>query len=210
MERRTKLAIVILVALVLLGLGFYLLLSPYFAQKQADQQQEQQATSLPTTGTQNRPPSAANGQIQQQPVTSTAPVVLPNPMRTLERRAKAMVERIGSGTSADGFLGYQDALIDATAAEQEKLREERALLIQAHPMTGPRYGLSTRAVASNITQGNNGDAVIVATVDALQSVDAGNPRMPVQQQAKQILVTFVKQADGSYLIDNLTWSDVQL
>ena len=210
MERRTKLLLIILLGLLLLLLGLYFLLSPFLAQRQAQAPAgAKPATPLVTaTGgkanTGGQPPTIGNA-----PVTAgTAPVNCD--LRTLENRARSAVERIGSGTSGDGFLGYDDALLQLTDAGRAALLAEQAKLRQDHPAAGPTYGLSTRAISAKATEGAMGDASIMVQVQAIQRIDAGVPNQPVATQGKSVKVTFQKQADGSYLIDSLVWEDVKL
>jgi hypothetical protein len=206
MQKRTQLAIVILVGILLLGLGVYLLVSPYLA----DQTASQQPPALPdqVTPVVVRPPPT-NTTITTPTGTAPAPTPVGAVQRELENRSRAVVERVGSGTSVDGFLGYQDALLDMTASGRTQLLSQQQAMQTAHPTTATSYSLSTRAVSTALTEGVVGDAKIIMTVEAIQRVDIGSSTNPTSQ-AKRVAVTFVKQADGAYLIDSLEWSDIAL
>lgn len=207
MQKRTKLALVILIALLLLGFGLYLLLGPYVRERKSAQPPQ-----LPNAVQPFVPgaPVDNTGVLPGGVTTSAVAGAQTNEARVLEYQARAIVERVGSGSSADGFLGYHDALLDATANGRASFQAEQRRMQQAHPATGPVYGISTRGVAAHVTEGKMGDAQVGVTVDAIQTIDAGVPREPTSIQAKQILVRFIQQADGSYLVDSLTWSDISL
>jgi hypothetical protein len=202
MEKRTKLAIVIIVALILLLLGLWFLLSPFVKLPSA------QPPSLPNSVT---PYVPAHTTLPTKTVTSTgttAPVS--DLLLKLSNEARATVERIGSGDSADGFLGYHDALLQMTANGQAAEQAEQQRMQQAHSASGPAFGVSTRSVSSNVVSGAAGDQSIVISVDAIQRQDSGNPGAPTKTLGKRVTVTFVKQADGTYLIDSIVWADLAL
>ncbi|MBI5654458.1 hypothetical protein HZC53_02275 [Candidatus Uhrbacteria bacterium] len=213
MSKRTKLALVILIALLLLLVGLYLILWPLLKPAPAPATGEEYSV---TTQVQPAQPKPTNGQATSgEPVTGlpSAPTREPSVdeiLRGLENRARAAVERVGSGSSQTGFLGYADAKLDSTSGFSAKLMQEQEAMVAAHPASGPIYGISTRAASSNIADGKPGDDSLIATVQAVQTIDAGNPRQPTSTGGKQIIVTFAKQSDGSYLIDNMEWSDLAL
>jgi len=212
MQRRTKLALLILIGLLLLLLGLYLILSPFLARKATTA--PGQEYSVPTAAAPAKPKAAAQKYVSGAPPTST-PAATANPatadvQRSLENRAGASVERMGSGSSQTGFQGYGDVMLDATDSFKTELVKEQQTMVQAHPPTGPLYGLSTRAVASHLTQGKPGDDKVQVTVQAIQTQDTGNPRIPSGKSGKQVVVTFARQSDGSYLIDGMQWSDLKL
>ena len=62
-------------------------------------------------------------------------------------------------------------------------------------------------VSTLINGSTNAKQALVVTVQAVQTQTIGEKQTAV---GKQILVTFAKQTDGSYLVDALGWSDVQL
>lgn len=201
MEKRTKLAIVILVGLLLLLLGLYIFLSPILEERRALQPPPLPSSVTPVITPTPKPPTPAPQPTPAAPVTPET-----NGLKILENRARNVVERIGSGTSENGFLGYQDALLDATSAGQAALKAEQSRMQAAHPANGPLYTISTRAITSNATKGAFGDATIVFTVDAIQTVNGGTASQTTL--TKRITVTFAKQSDGSYLVDAAEWSDL--
>lgn len=205
MQKRTKLFLILLIALLLLAVGIWFFIQPLLTERRA-----KQPPALPT----NVVPYAPQGQAPPQEAPSTAVQAPPTPAENqgllLEHRARAAVERIGSGASADGFLGYADVISDATANGRAALLAEQQAMQRQHPASGPTYGISTRALSSRRIEGAVGDATLVMHVEAIQRVDAGDPSHPLQIKGKRILVTFVKQSDETYRIEKLVWSDVAL
>lgn len=208
MERRTKLLLLILLGLLLLLIGLYFLLSPFLRQRGGLAPPAPTPTA-PFVPTPSRPTPGGPVPVPTATGTVTAPTVS-GEQRALENRARSAVERIGSGSSRDGFLGYQDVLTEMTEAGRVALLAEQQRMREAHPATGPAYGITTRGVSSALTQGKVGDQTLVVKVEAIQSVDAGNPRAPVDMKGKRIDVTFQRQGEGSYLIEKLEWSDLPL
>ncbi len=209
MQKRTKLALLILIGLLLLFVGVVIFIAPVLEQRR------QRPPQPPALSKPVRPATAPNV-----PPTASAvsngiiPIVAPSPeenqARLLENRARTIVERMGSGSSETGFLGYVDVVSDMTNTGAAAVLAERRELQQQHPVTGPRFGLSTRAVASHITEGKSGEAKLTVIVEAIQQQDAGNPARPDKAVAQRVHVTFVKQAQGGYLIDKVVWEDVEL
>ncbi|MBP9863870.1 hypothetical protein KBC54_00265 [Patescibacteria group bacterium] len=202
MQKRTKLAIVIIVGLLLLLLGLYLLLSPYLAQRKA------LAPPAPTSDI----PYVAGPKVVV-PTSTSTPVAIPTAtlqLRVLEDRAKATVERIGSGSSENGFLGTEDAMSDMTQSGAIEIRAAQQTMQQAHPASGPLFGISTRVVSSHAENGVIGDASILVSVDAIQYENVGASNAPSRIQGKQVKVTFMRQPSGGYLIDHLEWTDIAL
>ena len=205
MQKRTKLVLIILAGLLLLALGIYLLLSPYFAQQQANTPQPTPVAQIPDSNRNAVPPSVATSTPKAAPV--PAPDAL---LRRIEDRARSTVERIGSGSSGNGFLGTQDVISDMTPNGAAEIITAQQLMQKAHPATGPAFGISTRVASSHAETGKIDDVRIVVSVDAIQYEDAGIPSQPTKTQAKRIKVTFLHQPSGGYLIDHLEWSDLAL
>jgi hypothetical protein len=200
MEKRTKLAILVLIGLLLILLGLYFFFSPYLAERAAKQ---------PPKVNQGTPLIQGGQQPYQATTTGLTPKATANPLASIEYRAGAIVERIGSGSSETAFLGYQDATSDMTPSGQATLRSAQAAMVKAHPASGTPYSMTTRVVASHATQGASGDAEIEVTVQAIQSVREGISGTATNS-GKKIIVTFLKQSNGSYLVDSLVWSDIEL
>jgi hypothetical protein len=210
MERRTKLALLILVGLLLLLLGLYLLLSPFLPARQTAQPPALPGSVQPySLGGVNK---GTKGQGGASPIATGTAAVTPesNSQLVIENNARTIVERVGSGTSGNGFLGYQDALLSMTASGQTTLLAEQQRMQQIYPAKGPAFGISTHAVSSHLTDGHSGDARLSVTVQAVQTQDSGVPSLPQKTLGKQIIVSFVKQSDGRYLVDSLVWSDIEL
>ena len=204
MQRRTKLALIVLVGILLLFLGLYLLLSPYLAERAAQQP--------PPVG--NKTPLITGNGAPYQPqggtaATGTGQNVPLNTQLALEISARNVVERVGSGSSETGFLGYLDAMGSLTPGGQATLQADRAVMRQTHPPTAALYQMLTRGVASHATKGKLGDEKIEVTVEAIQDITTGLGAAP-SSTGKKILVTFVKQSDGVYLVDSMSWSDIRL
>ncbi len=216
MSKRSKLALVILIALLLLLLGLYLLFSPFLQMRNAGTGEEfsvPNASDLPAAGSgQTGRPTASGQATEGGSATATAPrqPTEAEQLRSLEYRARVAVERVGSGSSQSGFLGYSDLLVDSTEAFKPELKRLQQEMQAAHPLSGAVYGVSTRAVSSQIKDQKFGDDTLKAEVQAVQTYDAGNPRQPTGTAAKRIYVTFAKQADGNYLISGMQWEDMPL
>ena len=206
MEKRTKLFLLLLISLLLLALGAYLVLAPYLKERAA--QKAAQPPALPTSVTPVVPGPRGGS--------PTGTSVLPPPTAaelqnlTLEQRARSFAERIGSGASADGFLGYEDALLMATAKGREVLRAAQTKMREAHPATGTRYGISTRSVAARVIKGTVGQNEVIVEVDAVERIDAAAAGGVAAAGGKRLTVTFAKQKDGSYLVDTFTGQDLKL
>ncbi len=196
MEKRNKLILLIIAALILLAIGIWILLKPFLGTPE-------QPPSLPTGVT----PSGAQPTI---PTVGITPTVTPQDVKELEDLASAIVARVGSGSSMNGFKGYEDVLINATQSFRRKLISEQQALQKLHPVSGPAFGIVTRVVAVDGRSAVSGADVISFTVQAQQAEDAGNPASPTKVSYKEVTVTFVKQMEGGYLLDNLSWKDIEL
>ena len=119
-----------------------------------------------------------------------------------------MVSRIGSGSSVDGFTGYDDVLLDATPSERVTLKSEQAALQKDHPPTGPSFGMVTRVVSVDSSGAVSGAQTIAITLQAQRAEDAGNPTQPTSVTYKKATVTFEKQSDGTYLVNGVMWEDI--
>jgi len=199
MEKRTKLAILIIVALLLVLLGLYLLLRPFVPALQPPGLPSAVKPYVP-------PPTSASATATGTGISAPVSDVL----LALMNEAKATVERVGSGVNTNGFEGYADVLLQMTANGQIAMKAEQQKMQSAHAPTGPLFGISTRAVSASVVSGAAGDATIVISVDAIQRQDAGNPNTPTSVKGKRVSVTFQKQADGSYLIDSVVWTDFNI
>ena len=203
MDKRTRLLIVILLGLILLGIGLWIFLSPILKQNAA------QPPALPAQPSQQpAQPAPTNTAPKQAPVVAPTPNAKPTPQSgilALQNKVSQLAERMGSGTNENGFLGYSDALIDATANGRTQLLAAQKAMQAQHPASGPAYGITARAVTSNVDSGKYGDAQVVISMDVFVSEDAGNPGKPTAQSGHKVTMTMAKQADGSYLMDSFTW-----
>ncbi|MDQ7814572.1 MAG: hypothetical protein RDU25_02090 [Patescibacteria group bacterium] len=211
MEKRTKLGLLLLIALLLLGLGLYLLLSPFFKKQPAQEQLPTTPSTLqPSSNLPSTPSQPTNGQTPPTTVTpSTTPPPI-DPLKVLENKARSSVERIGSGSNQNGFLGYSDALLDASTSYKSVLQQEQAAMVSANPLASGPYGMSTRSISVKLSEGKIGDAKIVFIVEAIQNVDSGDPTSPVSTSAKRVTVTFVQSTGNDYLLDGMAWEDKSL
>ncbi len=209
MDKRIKLAFVILCGLLLVGIGLYFIASPILEERRATSPLNLPGEIRPSVARTSQPGGAVGK-------TAPAPAKLePASPETVAREllqyhARALVERIGSGSNRDGFRGYRDAMLDATKDGRVVLQREQAELQKKHPATGSAFGISTRAVSSQIVEGEFGNARLVMLVQAIQREDAGEPSAPIRAQAKEVRMTYVKQSDETYLIEVLEWKDVGL
>ncbi len=210
MEKRTKLFLLILAGLLLLAVGLYFLFSPFLTSREqtASPAAPEAATPLVTAerGAQGRGENAPPVYISP---TSTEALAIKG-VTFLENKARNIVERVGSGASRDGFLGYSDALTEATATGRSNLLAEQEIMRKEHPASGVLYSISTRAASAKIAEGVFGDEKIVFIVEAIQRINAGTATAAAESKAKSVKVTFQEQAEDQYLVDSLTWSDIEL
>ncbi len=202
MTRRSKILILIIVGILLLLLGLYIFFRPFLVQRTGPPAQP----PTPAGGTPYVPSAPAQGQPTAGGATTTQPAQADD-LLALEHAAKAAAGRVGSGSNENGFLGYQDEYYDATPSYRATLLSDMAAMQKLHPATGPLYSISTFA-ASASSNDTYGDPTIVMQVQARQTVTAGNAA-PVTT-SKKVDVTFQRQSDGSYLVDDIQWSDLQL
>jgi hypothetical protein len=207
-DRRRMALSLIIFGVLLLAFGIWILAGMIWPKK-------------PSDGT--REPQAIQRDIKPQPQTialqpkvqgtSTAEQVSTQQVSQFaeaKRRAESVVSRIGSGTSQDGFLGYDDAMQDGTASFQNYLKAEQNSLRTQHPASGPLYGITTRAIASSIIEGKDGDEKVVMKVQAQKVEDAGDRSKPTNVSYEDVQVTFQKQPGGKYLVDDIRFSPSNL
>lgn len=201
MERRNKLVLLILLALALLIFGVWYLLQPILENSESDakntppplvQEPKNLADSVPKT-----PEEIAIDEGQKD-------------LRKVQSLAGIVVSRIGSGASGEGFRGYEDVLINATASYRKVLLEEQAAMQALHPATGPSFGVVTRVVAIKIAKADPNASSVSYVVQVQQAEDAGDPNAPTKVYYKDVTVTFEKQPDKSYLLNGLVWKNIEL
>lgn len=203
MERRTKLLILIVIALAILGVGIWFLLTPILGpspeQPPSLPGNIQPSTSLPpVTGTNSGPAT----------VPTSSGVVVPPQIKQLGDLAAIVVARIGSGTNSEGFRGYSDVLLNATLAYQQRLQQDRSAMQRLHPETGPAYEIITRVVSIDVSKASAGAQTNVFILQAQKAERTGSSTESPKVSYIEASVTFVKQADGSYLVDNIVWKDI--
>lgn len=198
MEKRTKLGLLILLALAVLAFGIWYLFQPII-------KQVQQPPTLPNEVTPSKDLPASS--TQQIPVGSGGTVV-PQDVKQLQDLAKSFIARSGSGSSSDGFSGYDDVALSATLTERAALEKEQSDLQAAHPASGPLYGITTRVVSVTTVSGESGAAQMSFNLQTQRVEDAGNPSKPTSVTYKQATVTFERQPDGTYLVSNVVWTDI--
>lgn len=139
--------------------------------------------------------------------TSTAPQVLEQRSfseQDVLLKAEAVVSRMGSGTSQDGFLGYMDVMIDGTPSFRSHLEDQRRQTMERYPATGPLFGITTITASKDLIEGKIGNDKLVVKVLSVRYEDAGDRTKPIVTYNQESLVTLLKQADGSYLVSNVT------
>jgi len=197
MERRTKLGLLILLALLILAFGIWYLLQPFFKTVEQPPQlpgQVTPGTNLPATST--------------IPLGGSSAGVAPD-VKRLQDLAGIFVSRLGSGASGEGLRGYNDVLINATVSYRETLLSEQNAMIAAHPSAGPHFGVLTRVVATDIVSAAAGASEMTFRVQVQQAEDAGDPSKPTRILYKEATVTFQRQADNTYLVSNVVWKDIE-
>jgi len=206
MQKRTKLGILSLAVLILFGLGIYLLLNPYLAQRVPAQ-----PPALPDTTTPVMPTSRPRPKPGEIPTSTVAEVILNDQtkLRMLETKSATISERFLSGSNSDGFSGYEDVAGEFTSEGRTWLRSEQTRMQTAHPAKGKTYGVSARAVSSKLDQRAVwGDSTIRVTVQMILKEEAVGGTGA--QSAKKVELVYVRQTDGTYLISSVTMSDIAL
>lgn len=203
-RRRIAIALLVLGVLLLIY-GVYILIGLLWSKKQTAQQQAGQPQvqivqrTPPHTPTTLAMPTTVQG-------TSTGLDVQNSKVPALGeslRRAESVVSRMGSGTSQDGFLGYDDVMMDGTYKFREYLKAERASMRGQHPPSGPLYGITTRTISSNVAEGTAESPKIVIKIQAQKTEDAGDRAKPTKISYFEAKIAFVKQANGTYLVDEI-------
>ncbi|MBU1908194.1 hypothetical protein KKF59_03670 [Patescibacteria group bacterium] len=199
MEKRNKLIILIFFAAIILATGLYILLKPFFPST-TEQPPELPEQVLPVQTPVTLPPTREENNV----------TALPQDLKELQDLASAFVARIGSGSSGSGFQGYDDVLINATPKFQAQLLDEQAAMQKAHPAAGPMFGITTRVISNKASSVVSGAASVTFVVSVQQAEDAGNPGAPTAVKYKEATIVFQKQSDGTYLINDVTWKDLEL
>ena len=205
-NRRNTAVILIIIGLVALGFGLWILFGMFWPAK------------TPTSDTNNVAPLTATPRAPV-PKTYAAPVIVQGNSTAGEdargtdvleatNRASDAVSRMGSGSSQSGFLGYEDAMIDGTDKFQIQMHKEQQALRNLYPSTGAAYGLTTRVVSTDLVEGKNGADKIVIKVKAQQAADSGDRSQTTDITYWEYQVTLLRQADGKYLVDEITSQQV--
>ncbi len=201
MQRRTKLAIVILAGILLLLLGLWLFLQPLLQNRSAAQPPELPANPTarePETGTRQR-----EAPIPPTPAPEAKPTAQSG-ILALQNHARELTSRILTGTADNGFAGFQDAIIDATVNGRAALSAGRKTLQAQHP-PGTPYGQTAKAVTATVDSGAYGGASIVISMDVYAAENAGTPGIVTKTSTYKATMTFAKQGDGTYLMEDFTW-----
>jgi len=207
LNRRKTAVLLIVVGLVALGFGLWILFGMFWPAKTPTPGYNAEATPLPVT------PRAPV------PKTYAAPVIVQGNSTAGEgahgtdvleatNRASDVVGRMGSGSSQSGFLGYEDVLLDGTAKFQAVARKEQQDLRSLYPSAGATYGITTRVVSTDLVEGKNGADKIVIKVKTQKAVDAGDRSQTTGIAYWEYQVTLLRQADGKYLVDEITSQQV--
>lgn len=193
MQRRTQLFLLIIAALAVLIFGLWVLLQPFLPER---------APQPPSLPGQVAPGGAAPGAGVKTKI-ETPPAVQPD-IKELSDRAAIFAERVGSGSSQDGFRGYDDVMLEATPAFRETLNARRQELVRAHPAAGALYGLVTRVVSVDNKQAVSGADIIPFIMQIQEAEDLGDPAKPTRVSYSELSLLFEKQTDGSYLVAGLS------
>ncbi|MFA6447679.1 MAG: hypothetical protein WCW31_05540 [Patescibacteria group bacterium] len=196
-NRRVSAVLLIVLGLALLGFGIWIIASMFFSKAPVQQPANQ-------TNVYQKPAP----KIYAAPVTLTGTSTSPSNAKSSDaqeavNKASTVVSRFGSGTSADGFLGYSDVMIDGTDNFKTQMLAEQKSMQQAHPVTGPLYGITTRIVSSDVVQGKNGEDKFVVKVSAQKAVDSGDRSKPTLVSYMQYMVMLAKQ-NGTLLVDSIS------
>lgn len=209
LNRRRLALFLILLGLLLLGFGAWILIGMLWPKTPgAPGNREPQAIqrdTKPQPRTIALPPSVQG--------TSTALQAGDLKVSTLQegrRRAESVVSRMGSGTSQDGFLGYEDAMQDGTPDFQNYLSRELAALKSLHPSTGTLYGITTRVISSKILSGKQGDDEIMVLVQTQKVEDSGDRAKPTNVVYEDATVTLLKQSNGTYLVSRIAFKPADM
>jgi len=204
LTRRRIAIILIMIGLLALGIGLYIIVSLFLPQKTTTE------PNLPKPGTDmtvTAKPKAEPKVIALPDVvintSSQAAIKSSSDVRDAINRASSVVSRMGSGSNQDGFLGYQDAILDATDAFKTYLLKLQSDMKAAHPANGSVYGVTTRVVSADVISGEQGADKIVLKVQTQKAEDMGDRAEPTSITYEEVTVTLLRQSDGSYLVDRV-------
>lgn len=210
MDRRTKLILLIVGSLLLLGaVGWFIVwptLRPLIPTSRAPQ-----PPNLPDAYT---PPVE---QIGARPDVSTPPeqggsdvaaggdVVVFSPtspdaaiITELTQRASVLAERIESGASSDGFANLSDAQLGVGSALAQYLQQQQAMLRERYPANGALYVTSARRLtakgASDVIDGATFSVTVQMQVTTQDMAAVADQRQTVQY--RQATVTFTDTDRG--------------
>ncbi len=152
---------------------------------------------------------------QAVPTTPVAPPAADSPSElerkareALFRRSRDLTSRLATASNADGFAALTQVYDDVTPEVRAFLEGERARLNREHPVPGPTYAQTVRALAARLTQDTEVRTAneVEVTVDVQQYTEQGEANATVLRQALLQLVR-----NGSvWKISRVTWQDVAL
>lgn len=151
MDRRTKLILLIIGSVILLGTVLWFFVWPLLQPEiQKINKAQPPALTEPNpqvinTGTQNTGTSATEITPGNYKPTDINPDLLQ--ITDMSRRAGILAERIESGSNEEQFRNLNDAALDASAKLAAALATKRAALEKQYPVSGPAFSTQARALA---------------------------------------------------------------
>jgi len=151
MDRRTKLILLILGSVILLGAVLWFFVWP-LVQPEIQQARKAQPPALTepnpqaiNTGAPSEGTNANNPSPQDYKPTEINPDLLQ--IADMSRRASVLAERIESGSNEESFRNLNDAALDASSKLAAALEAKRLALVKQHPASGPAFSTQARALA---------------------------------------------------------------
>jgi len=207
LDRRKTAVILIVIGLIALAFGLWILVSMFLPPQTQTANTPAAGTQLPVTPRVTAPKTLAAPVIVQGTSTADANAHGTDLLEAANLASDA-VSRMGSGTSQDGFMGYDDVLSFGTDNFRTTVQAEQQSMRKLHPAIGATYGVTTRAVSTKVLDGKNGAVKIVIQVKTQRAEDAGDRSRVTNITYWENVVTLLRQANGKYLVDEIASKQV--
>jgi hypothetical protein len=198
MQKRTIAILLVVVgaALILAVLGWLFLGKKSIKQPPAPQPSPTIRTSPP---------------VAQPMPTSGAPVVSQSEQQLqdqLKRQASDFAARMGSYSSLDEFAGIKNVYVNATPAVQTFLESERQTLTRLHPIIGPSFGQTARALTSRITSPLpiEKQTRVQLTVQVQHTIEDGSK---IDVEYAEVQITLERQ-DAAWIVSRVSSESITL
>lgn len=199
MQRRTSIILLVVAGVLAILAVLYWALQPVL-KKPAPQ-----PPSLPEKSTQEPRGPAKIPTASAPTVAPTTEVLKEDELQAqIKRKAMVYASRLGTYSSTDGFASLHDVLVDVTPEWQKTLTAMRDGLQKDHPMYGPSWGMTTKALTAKVVSAPVGSKTSVrVTVQTTQSVlNAGI----VSSTSYQLATMTLAKSGDTWKVAEISWS----